>query len=109
LAAIDPAVVKVAFIMLLRDMMQSHRKTIVLDASEQNWDTQRIEQFIVGLFYETQAPMQPYTDWLAMVASKGQEDSAMFCLALAKQLRLDPPSLYQYQMAACEVAGEQLA
>jgi hypothetical protein len=108
LAAANADVIKVAFIMLLRDMMQAHRRDIVLDAGKQKWDTQWIEQFIVGLLYESQAPMQPYQDWLSTVEPPRQEDSAMLLTGLAKQLCLDPGTLFEYQMAAREVVGEQL-
>ena len=108
LSAANPDVVKAAFIMLLRDMMQAHRKYLVLDARTQKWDTQWIEKFIAGLFIETQAPMQPYLDWLSRVEPPRQEDSAMLLTGLAKQLSLDPKALFDYQMAARDLVGEQL-
>jgi hypothetical protein len=107
LTAANPDVIKVAFIMLLRDMMQAHRAKIVIDPDSQNWDTQWIEQFITGLFYETQSPIQPYQDWLSAVESQDEEESAILLLGLAKQLSLDPPTLYQYQMAARDVTLEE--
>lgn len=108
LEAANPDVVKVACIMLLRDMMQAHRHKIVIDPERQSWDTQWIEQFTAGLFFEVQVPMQPYQDWLSVVESQEEEESAMLLLGLAKQLAVDPQTLYQYQMAAREVTLEDV-
>lgn len=107
LSAVNPDVVKVAFIMLLRDMMQTHRDKIVIDPDDQKWDTQWIEHFVAALFFEAKAPMQPYQSWLSVVQSQGKEDSAMLSLGLAKQLSLDPSTLYQAQTAACQVTLEE--
>ena len=103
-----PEVVKVVFLMLLRDMMQPHRATIVKDAQTQNWDTHRIEQFIVGLFYEAQAPIQPYQDWLEVVQSHDEEPSTTLITGLAQQIAVDPKMLFLYHMTACDVTGEDV-
>jgi len=108
LAELNPNVVKVAFIMLLRDMMQSHRHKIVTEPEEQSWDTQRIEQFIVALFFESQAPMQPYQDWLEVVKSEEEEPSAMLLAGLAKQLGVNRNMLFVYQMSTIDVIAEDV-
>ena len=91
---------------LLRDMMQLHRGKISADPDSQGWDTQWIEQFTAGLFYEADAPMQPYLDWLSVIDSQEEEDSALLVTGLAKQLNVDPKVLYAYQVAACQVTLE---
>ncbi len=52
--------------------------------------------------------MEPYQDWLSKVESQDEEESAILLLGLAKQLSVDPSTLYQYQMAAREVALEEI-
>ena len=97
--------VKLAFIMLLRDMMQNHRNEIVIDAKEQRWDLQRIEQFTVGLLYEMRVPIEPYLLWfeiahpnkeelLDMTSNQEEEPLDMLIALLAKQLSLEPDILY---------------
>jgi hypothetical protein len=108
LAELDPDTVKVVFLMLLRDMMQSHRQKIVKTPQGQKWDTQWIEQFILGLFYELQAPVQPYQDWLSFVADEDTEDSAPLMAGLAGQLGVNPKMLYIYQLSACDVVLEEV-
>ncbi len=108
LAALDPEAVKIVFIMLLRDMMQTHRSEIVIEPEAQNWDTQRIEQFIVGLICETQAPMQPYLDWLDQIKQGEKEPSNMLIAGLAKQIGVDRKMLFAYQAAACDITHEDV-
>lgn len=106
--ASNPDVVKFAIIMLLRDMMQTHRHSIVRSGTEQSWDTQWIEQFTAGLFYEARTPMQPYMDWLEVIEEGKEEPTEMLIAALAKQIEVDVMMLYVYHMSACDITRKDV-
>ena len=108
LAVLNPEAVKIAFILLLRDMMQTHRNEIVREPEKQNWDTQWIEQFIVGLIYETQAPIQPYQDWLGRIKQGEKEPSNLLIAGLAKQIGVAPAMLLAYHTVACDLTHEEV-
>lgn len=108
LAALNPDAVKIAFLLLLRDMMQTHRRQIVRETQTQNWDTQRIEQFIVGLIYETQAPIQPYQDWLGRIKPGEKEPSEMLIAGLGTQIGVEPEMLLAYHSVACDLVREEV-
>jgi hypothetical protein len=105
---LDPNVTKVVLILLLRDFIRRYQDRLVPKDFPQNWVGQWVEKFTARLLELTGAPVQPYVEWILSIPEGEQEDPRPLIVGLAKQIGLEPGTLWQLHTGMCEVAEEDL-
>lgn len=108
LKVLSPDVVKVVYLLLIRDMMQRFRYKIITKDHKQSWDTQSIELLTVKLFELTDAPLQPYIEWIQRQEEGVEENSKVLILGLSKRIGLEANVLWNYHDAMCEIVNEDI-
>lgn len=55
-----------------------------------------------------EAPVEPYVDWMRRQRADVEEDTRVLIVALARQLHVEPQTLYDYHLAMCKVVAEDM-
>jgi len=81
-----------------------------IDSASQKWPTEQIEQFTVGLIFESDADPTLYQSWLKKVEEKnGEEPATVFISGVARRLNVDTKMLFLNQKVACDVIEEDFS
>ncbi|WP_040763652.1 hypothetical protein [Novipirellula maiorica] len=102
---LNPDLVKVVFIMLIRDLLRRNQVHFETSGDGDSWKL--VESFTVELFKLSDAPLEPYVGWLTRIESGIDDDPIVLISGLAAQLGIEPESLYALHEAGCQVTEDE--
>ncbi len=110
LQALSPDEVKGAVILLIRDFLRRYRDRLHADGIVANgiYDWEWVEMFTVRLLEASDTPVEPYVQWTTQHSAAGEEDSHALVTGLARQLRMDSKTLWDFHLAMCGVVEEDV-